>query len=128
MLDDDGGVEPEENLELRLEIQEFRRPICRGELFWGANVEADSLASSDPSSLFPPFSTRAPAFEGISFGWVTEAGDSTAGGGEFEVTGTVRSVLGCEVGGASVSLLDLSLTVDEADLQRDKSAIIVKLY
>lgn len=128
MLDADGGVEPEENLELRLEIHEFLRPICRGELFWGASVDADSLASSAPSSLFPPFPPRAPVVEYIGFGSVTRAGDSAAGGGEFSVTGTVRSARGCEVGGASASFEDLSLTVDDADLQRDKSAIIVQSH
>ena len=45
-LDWDGGVDPEENLDDRLDIHEFRRPfICLGLVFGGAREEDDSFAS-----------------------------------------------------------------------------------
>lgn len=59
MLDCDGGVEPDENLELRLEIHEPRRPIGFGALFGNGSDAGDVPLLVVESLGFISFSDRA---------------------------------------------------------------------
>lgn len=76
MLDCDGGVEPDENFELRLEIHEPRRPIGFGALFGNGSAAGDVPLLEVESLGFISFSDRALVLFGSDL-----AGTGGRGGG-----------------------------------------------
>lgn len=118
-LDCDGGVDPDENFELRLDIHEFRRPIGFGSVFREAETGVDGFDSSDFSGVFSAggcfVSTGARSFLGTCF-------DSGVAAGGAGVAGLLlERDLRCDldfVVGASASARGLSL--DDTDFVRDK--------
>lgn len=76
----DGGVDPDENFELRLEIHEFRRPIGLGSVLRDAGEGVDGFCSSFFSSAGGFACTGAASFWGACFGSEVEgAGVGRAG-------------------------------------------------
>jgi hypothetical protein len=79
-LDCDGGVDPDENFELRLDIHEFRRPTGLGSVFREAGDGIDVFDSSLFSAGSGCASTGAGSFLGTCFGsGVVGAGVGRAG-------------------------------------------------
>lgn len=122
-LDCDGGVDPEENFELRLEIHEFRRPPTGlGALRCGAGDRVDGgFCSADLFSLGGAYSSTFPKVSWLS--WVSWG--SRFGSGVPEDVGRagllLDRVLRCEVDVAdtgSFSVRELSLVVDVTDFVR----------
>lgn len=122
-LDCDGGVDPEENFELKLEIHEFRRPpMGLGALRCVAGDEVDGgFCSADSFSLSGALSSAFPTVSWVS--WVSWG--SRFGSGLPEEIGRVglllERVLRCEMDVAdtgSFSVRELLLVVDVADFVR----------
>jgi hypothetical protein len=78
-LDCDGGVDPDENFELRLDIHEFRRPMGLGSVFREAGEVVDGFDSSLLSTGGGCVSTGAGSFLGTCFGSVAGGGAGRAG-------------------------------------------------
>lgn len=125
-LDCDGGVEPEENLELRLDIQEFRRPPTGfGLLFCGAGDGADALSDfgSPFFSLGSSFTSGSftSLFAMLSVSLFTSGAPAEDDGGRAGLL--FDRILRWEFGGLvaeSFSALGRSLTVDVKDLVRER--------
>jgi hypothetical protein len=120
-LDCDGGVDPEENLELRLDIQEFLRPVTAlGAVFGVAGEEVDGFCSADFSASFSGsgacFSSLITSFCGSCF--VVEPFDD---GGRAGLLFDRDRRCGLEefVAG-SLSALDLSLPPEVTDFVRER--------
>lgn len=118
-LDCDGGVDPDENFELKLDIQEFRRPIGFGSDFREAEDGVDGFDSSGFSVGFSTGvclgSTGAGSSLGTCFGSGVAAGGVGLAGLLLERD--LRCDLDLEAGG---SLSERDLSPDDTDLVRDK--------
>lgn len=109
-LDGEGGVVPEENFELKDEIQEFLLPvICLGALRGIPEDDADEVGSNALSSLFAFGSGRGSSRLGVCLRF-----DSDGGAGAVFSDGDCRGMLlsGPEPGWSQVD--------DGADLQRER--------
>jgi hypothetical protein len=113
-LDCDGGVDPDENFELRLDIHEFRRPMGLGSVFREAGDVVDGFDSSLLSIGGGCVSIGAGSFLGTCFGSVAGGGVGRAG---LLLERDLRCDFDWEVAG-SASVPGLSL--DDTDLVRDK--------
>ena len=78
-LDWDGGVDPDENLELKLDIHEFRRPIGLGSVFREAGDGVDGFDSSVFSTGGGCASIGAGSFLGTCFASDVGGGVGRAG-------------------------------------------------
>jgi hypothetical protein len=87
----DGGVDPDENFELRLEIHEFRRPMGLGSVFRDAGDGVDGLDSSFFSTGGGFACTGAVSFRGACFGSEVE------GAGVGRVGLLLERVLRCDL-------------------------------
>lgn len=118
IFDCDGGVEPEENLELRLDIHEFLLPVTGlGAVFGVAGDVPVGFPSTDLSSFLTSFVAFAPSSCNDPLDTVGVTG---AGAEEVLSVVLVFSRLRSWAIVASESATDLSLTTDDADLQRDR--------
>lgn len=119
-LDCDGGVEPEENFELKLDIHEFLRPPTGlGALFCatGEGVAGFcSFCSAGLSSVGGFGSVLSLSFWELRFG--SELVEETGRAGLLLERDRRREVGGAV--GESLSAVDLSLTIDETDFVRDR--------
>ena len=119
-LDCDGGVDPDENFELKLDIHEFRRPIGLGSDFRDAEVGVDGFDSSGVSGVFSTGDCFA-SVEAGSF-LVTCFGSGVAAAGAGVAGLLLERDLRCDldfVVGASASARGC-LSLDETDFVRDK--------
>jgi hypothetical protein len=121
-VDCDGGVDPDENLELRLDIQEFRRPMGLGSLLREAGEGVDAFCSSVLSAgcgFDSPFGT---SFWGSFFG--SEEGGEGDGCAGLLLDRFLRCDLGGEDAGCSVPDpgpgLSLVVVVEFTDFVRDR--------
>lgn len=118
IFDCDGGVEPEENLELRVDIQEFLRPVTGlGAVFGVAGEVPVGFPSTDLSSFLTSFVAFAPSSCDEPLDMV-----GVRGADAEELLSVVLgfSRLRSWAYVTSESATDLSLTTDDADLQRDR--------
>lgn len=118
-LDCDGGVVPDENLELKLEIHEFRRPMGFGSVFRDEGDDVDGFCSSIFSVgggfVCTFVCTGAGSFWAACFGSEVEGGGVGRAGLLLERD--LRCDLDWEVPG-SASLVGFS--VADTDFVRDK--------
>lgn len=113
----DGGVDPDENFELKLDIHEFRRPTGLASAFREATMDGDVVTSSDFSTDGCFASTGVVSFFGVCF-----SSDVTGGEGGVERDGVLfERDLRCDF---DLEVADSGsvrgLSPDDTDFVRDK--------
>lgn len=117
-LDCDGGVDPEENLELKLDIHEFLRPVTAlGAVFGAAGEEVEGFCSAGFCGSGVGFSSLINSFCGSCFG-VEPLDDGGRAG--LLLDRDRRCGLDGFVAESSFSALDLSLAADVTDFVRER--------
>jgi hypothetical protein len=121
-LDCDGGVDPDENFELKLDIQEFRRPMGFGSLFREAGDGVDAFCSSFFSAGCGFDFTCVISLWGAFFG--SEEGGGVVGCAGLLLDRFLLCDLGGEDAGCSVPApgptFSLAVVAEFPDFVRDK--------